>query len=351
MRILIVTDAWFPQVNGVVRTLSTVGKELEALGHTVKFVTPADFRTIPMPTYPEIRLSLNPFGGVARAFADFQPEAIHIATEGPLGFVARRYCVKRKLPFTTSFHTRFPEYIEARAHIPARWIYPAVRWFHNAAACTMVATDTLRDDLASKGFKSLGLWGRGVDVDLFKPRDKNFLPDARPILLYVGRVAVEKNIADFLDLDAPGSKVVVGDGPQLASLKRKYPNVRFVGSKSGEELARYYAAADVFVFPSRTDTFGNVVLEALASGVPVAAYPVPGPKDVLQGQPVGVLDEDLGYAVREALKISPDACRAFALSQSWRASAEQFLSHVVPFETTWPAHSGQAIKRSFAKTS
>jgi glycosyltransferase involved in cell wall biosynthesis len=343
-RILIVTDAWYPQVNGVVRTLDTIGGELRQMGHDVHFITPDLFRSMPCPTYPEIRLAFMPGRLLARMIDGMQPCVVHVATEGPLGLAARNYCLKRKLPFTTSFHTRFPEYIQARAHIPARWFYPMISWFHNAAACTMVATETLRDDLASKGFKKLGLWGRGVDVELFKPREKDFLPDARPILLYVGRVAVEKNIADFLDLEAPGSKVVVGDGPQLASLKRKYPNVRFVGSKSGEELARYYAAADVFVFPSRTDTFGNVVLEALASGVPVAAYPVPGPKDVLQGQPVGVLNEDLGYAVREALKISPTLCRDFALSQSWRASAEQFLSHVVPFETAWPSESKAAPK-------
>lgn len=337
-RILIVTDAWYPQVNGVVRTLDTIGGELMKMGHDVHFITPDLFRSIPCPTYPEIRLAVLPGRLLARMIDGMQPCVVHVATEGPLGLAARNYCLKRKLPFTTSFHTRFPEYIEARSKLPAKWFYPPITWFHNAAACTMVATETLRAELSGKGFRKLGLWGRGVDVELFKPRDKNFLPDARPILLYVGRVAVEKNIADFLNLDAPGSKVVVGDGPQLNSLKRKYPNVRFVGAKSGEELAAYYAAADVFVFPSRTDTFGNVVLEALASGVPVAAYPVTGPKDVMQGQPVGALDEDLGRAVRDALTISPDLCRAFALSQSWRASAEQFLSHVVPFDTTWPDH-------------
>jgi glycosyltransferase involved in cell wall biosynthesis len=262
---------------------------------------------------------------------------------------ARRFCRNRKLPFTTSFHTRFPEYIEARTGIPARWIYPVLRRFHNSADCIMVATETLRADLAARGFGKLMLWGRGVDVELFKPRDKAFLSDPRPVYLYVGRVAVEKNIVDFLDLDMPGTKVVVGDGPQLDTLRKKYPATRFVGAKQGEELARHYAAADVFVFPSRTDTFGNVVLEALASGVPVAAYPVPGPRDILGGTTVGALDQDLARAVRKALTISPEACRAFALGYSWRASAEQFLTNVIPFEAAWQ-RSRREIRR-FARIS
>lgn len=332
LRVLIVSDAWYPQVNGVVRTLDAIGRELRELGHDVHFITPDLFTSIPCPTYPEIRLAILPGRRLARMIEAWQPCVIHVATEGPVGFAARRYCRKRGLPFTTSFHTRFPEYIEARVRIPARWIYPALRRFHTKASGIMVATETLRADLAARGFGRLMLWGRGVDVELFKPRDKSFLSDPRPIYLYVGRVAVEKNIVDFLDLDMPGSKVVVGDGPQLENLRRNYPAVRFVGAKQGEELARYYAAADVFVFPSRTDTFGNVVLEALASGVPVAAYPVPGPKDILGGTTVGVLDHDLARAARKALSISPEACRAFALGYSWRASAEQFLGNVIPFE-------------------
>jgi glycosyltransferase involved in cell wall biosynthesis len=345
LRILIVTDAWYPQVNGVVRTLDTVGRELRNLGHEVHFITPDLFTTIPCPTYPEIRLALLPGRKLARLIESWQPCVVHVATEGPVGFAARRYCRKRGLPFTTSFHTRFPEYIEARTGIPARWIYPVMRWFHNAADCTMVATETLRRDLAARGFGKLLLWGRGVDVDLFRPRDKSFLGGARPIYLYVGRVAVEKNIADFLDLNMPGSKVVVGGGPQLDALRRKYPAVRFVGPQQGEELARYYSAADVFVFPSRTDTFGNVVLEALASGVPVAAYPVPGPKDILAGSGVGVLDTDLAAAVRKALTIAPDACRAFALGYSWRSSAEQFLANVIPFDADWNAAAKNRVSR------
>ena len=337
MRILIVTDAWFPQVNGVVRTLSTVGKELEALGHAVKFVTPADFRTVPMPTYPEIRLSLNPFGGVARAFEDFKPEAIHIATEGPLGFAARRYCVKRKLPFTSSFHTKFPEYIQARTGLPVGLAYAVVRWFHGAAQRTMVATASLQRELEERGFERMVRWTRGVDLDLFRPRDKDFLDAPRPVYLYVGRIAVEKNIQAFLDLDLDGTKVVVGDGPQLEDCRKRYPAVRFVGAKHGEDLARHYAAADVFVFPSRTDTFGNVMLEALAAGVPVAAFPVTGPNDVINGFGVGCLNEDLAQAARSALEIPGERCRDHAATMSWRACAEQFLGNLAPVATDEPA--------------
>lgn len=347
---LIVTDTWHPQVNGVVRTLDTIGNELRHLGHEVHFITPDLFASIPCPTYPEIRLAILPSRRLARLIDSWQPCVIHVATEGPVGLAARRYCRKRKLPFTTSFHTRFPEYIEARTGVPARWSYPLFRHFHNAADCIMVATETLRTDLSSRGFGKLLIWGRGVDVDLFKPRDKAFLSDQRPIYLYVGRVAVEKNIKDFLDLNIPGTKVVVGDGPQLDSLRRAFPDVRFVGTKEGEELARYYAAADVFVFPSRTDTFGNVILEALASGVPVAAYPVPGPKDILAGTAVDALDQDLARAIRKALQISPETCRAFALTYSWRTSAEQFLANVIPFEMPW-RDSRRRNVRPIARTS
>jgi glycosyltransferase involved in cell wall biosynthesis len=349
-RVLIVTDAWYPQVNGVVRTLDTIGRELRRLGHDVHFITPDLFTSIPCPTYPEIRLAILPGRKMARIIEAWQPCVIHVATEGPVGFAARRYCQKRGLPFTTSFHTRFPEYIEARSGIPARWIYPSLRHFHNAADCIMVATETLRSELGALGFRNLRIWGRGVDVELFKPRDKAFLNDPRPIYLYVGRVAVEKNIKDFLDLNMPGSKVVVGDGPLLDALRRDYPSVRFVGAKQDEELARYYAAADVFVFPSRTDTFGNVVLEALASGVPVAAYPVPGPKDIIGGTEVGALDVDLARAAQKALSISPEACRAFALTYSWRASAEQFLDNVIPFDSEWQK-AAQGRVKPVAKTS
>lgn len=331
MRILIVTDAWHPQVNGVVRTLTTLQAHLKAAGHEAIAITPDMFRTIPCPTYPEIRLALFPARRMAQVIESFQPCVVHIATEGPIGLAARRYCVKRDMPFTTAFHTKFPEYVEARFRIPHAWTYKVVRWFHAPSHSIMVATQTIENELRQWGFANIKRWSRGVDTNLFRPRDKDFLNLPRPISLYVGRVAVEKNIEAFLKLDTPGSKVVVGDGPQLHLMQKRYPEVTFVGAKHGEDLAAHYAAADVFVFPSLTDTFGLVLLEALASGVPVAAYPVPGPLDVIGDAPVGCLHEDLSTAVREALKADPAACRAHAETFSWEASARQFVSHIRPF--------------------
>lgn len=330
MRILIVSDAWFPQVNGVVRTLSTVGEQLEKEGHQVRFVTPDQFRNVPCPTYPEIRLALAPGRGVRGQIEVFRPEAIHIATEGPLGLAARRYCRKHKLPFTSSFHTRFPEYIKARVGTPLSWGYSVIRWFHGPAARTMVATETLRVELFDKGLGELAIWSRGVDLSLFHPKKRRQENADRPVWLYVGRVAVEKSVEDFLKLDLDGTKWVVGDGPQLEKLRRDYQDAVFWGAKRGEELAALYASADAFVFPSRTDTFGNVLLEALASGVPVAAYPVPGPNDVINGAPVGVLMEDLETAARKTLSIPAESCRAYAERFSWHASAMQFLNNLEP---------------------
>jgi glycosyltransferase involved in cell wall biosynthesis len=331
LRIAIVSDAWFPQVNGVVRTLSTVARELEAMGHAVLVVSPDRFETVPCPTYPEIRLALLP-GRRLRALLDgFAPDALHVATEGPLGWAARALARRRGWPFTTSFHTKFPDYIAARTALPASWGYRVLRRFHGAAAATMVATPSLAGELEARGFGNLRRWSRGVDTTLFRPRPKTFLDAPRPISMFVGRVAVEKNIEAFLELDLEGTKYVVGDGPSAAALRRRYPAVRFTGYKSGEELARHMAAADVFVFPSRTDTFGLVLLEALASGVPVAAYPATGPRDIIDGRPVGALDSDLGRAARAALGCPAEACRAHALTYSWRASAEQFLGNLQPF--------------------
>jgi glycosyltransferase involved in cell wall biosynthesis len=334
LRLLIVSDAWYPQVNGVVRSLATMQKILTARGHTVTVIGPSDFKTVPMPTYAEIRLALFPGRKLKRLIEEARPDAIHIATEGPLGWAARKHCRALGWSFTTSYHTRFPEYVAERFPVPLGLMYRLMRRFHGRSDAVMVATPSIEESLRSWGFDKIVRWGRGVDTALFHPRDKAlFAHLPRPVSLYVGRVAVEKNIEAFLKLDLPGSKVVVGGGPQLDQLKAAYPAVHFTGPKQGEELAAHYAAGDVFVFPSRTDTFGLVLLEALASGVPVAAYPVPGPIDVLDGDGVEVscLDEDLARAVRVALEKSPEACRAFALRHSWEASADQFFQNLYPF--------------------
>lgn len=331
-RIMIVTDAWTPQVNGVVRTLSTVADELRAMGHVVEVVGPDRFRTIPCPTYPDIALSLFPGRRLAGMIEAFNPDALHIATEGPLGLAARSYAKRRGLAFTTAFHTRFAEYINARTHIPTGPIYWWMRRFHDAGEGIMVATSSLRTELQGRGFRNIRPWTRGVDLDLFKPEPREDWGLPKPVFLYVGRVAVEKNIGAFLDLDLPGSKVVVGGGPQLEPLRRSYPAVTFAGPRYGEALARSYAGADVFVFPSLTDTFGLVILEALACGTPVAAYPVTGPLDVMANATgtIGAMNADLRTAALEALRADRAACRAHAERYSWRACAEIFLSHLVP---------------------
>jgi len=332
MRILLVTDAWAPQVNGVVRTLVALKSELLSAGHDVIYITPDLFRSIPCPTYPEIRLAILPGKKLARLIESFRPCVVHIATEGTLGLAARNYCVKRGIVFTTAFHTKFPDYLHARFRIPPKWTYKAVRWFHGKADNVMVATPTIEKEMRGHGFKNIRRWTRGVDTALFRPRAKDFLNLPRPIMLYVGRVAVEKNIEAFLRVDHPGTKLVVGDGPLLASLKKAYPQAIFAGAKQGEDLARYFAAADVFVFPSLTDTFGLVMLEALASGVPVAAYPVPGPLDVIGDHPVGCLDQDLRVAIAKALTASPSVCRTYAETYSWAACTQQFLSNIKVFD-------------------
>ena len=332
LRVLMVSDAWYPQTNGVVRSLETVKQHCESIGHTVEVIGPDRFRTLPCPTYPDIRLAPFARRRLARIIEEFRPQAIHIATEGPLGWSARRHCLRRGYPFTTSFHTMFPEYVHVRFRIPRSWTYGILRRFHGKATKTLVATNTLEGLLKERGFDNLVSWSRGVDTTLFRPRDKGFLTDPRPIQLCVGRVAVEKNLEAFLRLDTPGTKYIIGDGPQLADLKRRFPAARFPGAKYGEELAQYFAAADVFVFPSRTDTFGLVLLEALASGVPVAAFPVQGPLDIVGGTDAGCLDEDLGRAIRDALAISPEACRALAMKYSWHETSEQFARQLQVFE-------------------
>ncbi len=331
------SDAWLPQVNGVVRTLATTAAELRAMGHTVEVVGPDRFVTVPLPTYPDIRISLFPRRKLSRIIETFQPDALHIATEGPLGLSARAWALKRGCAFTTAFHTRFPEYLKARIGVPTRFVYSALRRFHASGQGVMVATQSLREELEQRGFGRIRNWSRGVDLSQFRVELRQ-TPDPelddlpRPLFLYVGRVAVEKNIRAFLDLDLPGSKAVVGGGPQLDELKRGYPGVRFTGARHGEDLARAYAHGDVFMFPSLTDTFGLVILEALACGTPVAAFPVTGPKDVLANPcgNIGATNTDLRQAAIAALGSDRAAARAHAERFSWHACAETFLSHLVP---------------------
>jgi glycosyltransferase involved in cell wall biosynthesis len=330
MRVLIATDAWHPQVNGVVRTLTSLAQSARELGVHIAFLSPEGFWSVPAPTYPSLRLALPTGRGIARAIEASEPDAIHIATEGPIGLMARAYCVNRGLKFTTSYTTRFPEYISARWAVPETWTYAALRRFHAAASVTMVSTPSLAAELARRGFRNLGMWTRGVDTDLFAPHRAMDLDLPRPVFLTAGRIAIEKNLAAFLSLDLPGSKVVVGEGPQAAELRQKFFDVHFVGVKHEAALASYMAAADVFVFPSRTDTFGVVQLESLACGVPVAAFPVMGPRDVIGDHPVGALDDDLRAACLRALSLSRAACRAFALTYSWQNSARQFIGHLKP---------------------
>ena len=328
MRVLVATDAWHPQVNGVVRTLTSLAGSARKLGAEIVFLTPEGFPSVAMPTYPSLRCAVPARREIAQRIEIARPNAIHIATEGPIGHMVRSYCLKYGLPFTTSYTTRFPEYISARVPVlPEAWSYAVLRRFHAPATVTMVSTHSLMAELSERGFKHLGLWTRGVDTELFRPERAVALNLPRPLFMSVGRLAVEKNLEAFLGLDLPGSKVVVGDGPQLDELRRRFPAAVFLGHLEGEALAAHLAAADVFVFPSKTDTFGIVQLEALACGVPVAAYPVTGPRDVVGGHAVGVLDDDLRRACLKALEVSRDACRAYALQNTWEISARQFLGH------------------------
>ena len=332
LKIVIATDAWKPQLNGVVRTLETLGDILTSFGNDVRYITPNEFKSVPLPSYPEIRLSILPNRRVAKIINDFQPDAIHIATEGPLGRAARRFCKRRGYPYTTSFHTRFPEYAAERWAVPISWGYAVLKDFHKDGEAMMVATPGLMDELSGRGFTKMRLWARGVDLKAFRPGDRSFLDHLkRPIFLYVGRLAVEKSIEDFVALDLPGTRLVVGDGPQRAELEGKFPDAVFVGPKFGDELTKYYQASDVFVFPSRTDTFGLVNVEALACGVPVAAYPVRGPLEILDGAPKGCgsLNEDLKAACLEAYKNrNPEECRRHAEKFSWDAATRQFIANL-----------------------
>lgn len=332
MRIVIVTDAWEPQVNGVVRTLKSVSAELIDMGHQVSVISPDQYRSMPCPTYPEIRLTLTRPKTVGERIAAIAPDAVHLATEGPLCLAARRWCLNRGVPFTTAYHTQFPDYIARRTGLPARLIWAYIRWFHRPAMRVMASTESIRDELRAHGIRHLAAWGRGVDLTQFRPENRGLaemrhLP--RPIQLYVGRVAVEKNIEAFLVADTPGTKIVVGDGPARADLARRYPTALFLGSLDGKRLAGAYAGADVFVFPSTTDTFGLVIIEALASGTPVAAYRVTGPKDILTAE-TGAMDADLSVAIARALTLDRRVCAAYAGRFSWRASARQFLTALEP---------------------
>jgi len=328
MRILIATDAWHPQVNGVVRTLTSLARAAATLGAEVTFLTPEGFPSMQVPTYPGLRVALPNGTEIARRIESAAPEAIHIATEGPIGWWVRAYCRRHGLAFTTSYTTRFPEYVSVRTGIPESWGYAVMRHFHNAAAVTMVATPSLRQELAGRGFTKLGAWTRGVDTEVFHPDHPATLDFPRPIFMTVGRVAVEKNLEAFLSLDLPGTKIIVGDGPQKAELERRFRCAKFLGEKKGGELASLMSAADVFVFPSLSDTFGVVQLEALACGTPVAAFPVTGPLDVIGDHPIGALDHDLSAACLRAWTMSREACRSFALECSWESCARQFINHL-----------------------
>lgn len=323
MRILIVSDAWHPQVNGVVTSLQALVSELRGMGHLVKLLSPQDFRHLPCPSYPEIALAWE-LWRVGPAIREFRPDCVHLATEGPLGWAARRWLNKRGLAFSSAIHTRFPEYVHTRwPRIPLAWGYAYLRRFHQPSQAVLVSTERLREEFAGWRLARLQLWRKGVNGALFFPRP---VVRSEPVFLYVGRLAAEKNLRAFLDLELPGEKRVVGDGPECAELQAAYPQVNFLGYQQGEALAQAFAAASVLVFPSRTDTYGLVMLEALACGTPVAAFPVAGPLDVLEPGVTGVMDEDLQQACLAALALSREACAERAARQSWRASALEFLA-------------------------
>jgi len=334
LRIVVATDAWYPQINGVVRVLSSVLQHLRELGHEVLLISPSEFRTIPCPTYPEIPLSILPRRRIARLLDDFAPDAVHIATEGPIGWATRQICRRRNWSFTTAYHSKLPEYVHLRTKLPLPWLYGFFRRFHRPAARTLAPARSVYAELIRHRFDNVVTWSHGVDVSVFTPKGKAKLDLPRPIYMYVGRLAVEKNLPGFLDLDLDGSKVVVGTGPARDDLMRQYPDAHFFIADGDGELAEYFSAGDVFVFPSLTDTFGLVMLEALACGVPVAAYPVPGPLDVIGGSDAGVLDHDLAAAARRAGNVPRDRCLARAREFSWGHVTGEFLDYLEPIDTT-----------------
>jgi glycosyltransferase involved in cell wall biosynthesis len=355
MRVLVATDAWHPQINGVVRTYERLAVEARAQGAEIVFLSPSEFRSVPCPAYASIRLAIPDRKRAAALIEAADADFIHVATEGPVGLMARAYCLRRGKQFTTSFHTKFPEYASALLGIPPGWCFALLRQFHNAGAGMMVATQSLQADLRQRGFKRLMQWTRGVDTDLYRPRPGRLFGSKQPVFLYVGRVSKEKNIEAFLAADLPGLKVVVGGGPHLQALKRRFPDVMFTGPKTGEELAQAYASADVFVFPSRTETFGLVLLEAMASGVPVAAFPVTGPLDVVNPGVSGYLDEDLGRAARAALDLDCTRIREDAFRFSWAKTATMFLQNIeavcdyAPARAAAPRSSRQPARSSISR--
>lgn len=330
MRIVLISDAWHPQINGVVTTVTNTVATLKTLGHEVELITPDRFKTYPWPGYPDVGMAFLCGPSLRPIVKAFKPDAIHLVTEGSIGYAARRYCREFGYRYTSSYLSQFPEYFKMRTGFPMLISATYLRWFHSESARVMVATPSLEQEMRQRGYQHLARWSRGVDTELFRPHAKNFIQDQRPIFMYMGRVAVEKNIEAFLKLELPGTKYVVGDGSQRNVLEKKYPHVRFTGYQQGENLARLMAAADVFVFPSRTDTFGVVLLEALASGVPVAAYPVQAPNDVITDSAVGVLNEDLQQAALTALSLNPQSCRNYALEYTWEKCTQQFVDNLVP---------------------
>lgn len=330
MRIVLISDAWHPQVNGVVTTVKNTVIALKQLGHEVELITPDRFKTYPWPGYPDVGMAFLCGPKLRPIIEAFKPDAIHLVTEGSIGYAARRYCLELGYRYTSSYLSRFPEYFKLRTGFPMSVSAAYLRWFHSESSRVMVATASLEEEMQKKGYRHLARWSRGVDTETFHPRTKASIQDQPPIFMFIGRVAIEKNIEAFLKLELPGTKYVVGDGPHRELLVEKYPAVRFTGYKHGENLARYLAAADVFVFPSLTDTFGVVLLEALACGVPVAAYPVQAPKDVIRDSKVGILSEDLQQAALTALSLSPQACQSYAQEYTWQKCTQQFVDNLVP---------------------
>ncbi len=330
MRIVLISDAWHPQVNGVVTTVKNTVISLKQLGHEVELITPDRFKTYPWPGYPDVGMAFLCGPKLRPIIEAFKPDAIHLVTEGSIGFAARRYCLELGYRYTSSYLSRFPEYFKLRTGFPMSVSAAYLRWFHGESSRVMVATASLEEEMQKKGYQHLARWSRGVDTEVFHPQTKAYIQDQRPIFMFTGRVAIEKNIEAFLKLELPGTKYVIGDGSHRELLVEKYPTVRFTGYQHGENLARYLAAADVFVFPSLTDTFGVVLLEALACGVPVAAYPVQAPKDVIRDSKVGVLSEDLQQAALTALSLSPQACQSYAQEYTWQKCTQQFVDNLVP---------------------